>query len=101
MKPIVFCKPNRLHYRLSKIKSLPMEPSDFCKRWITRVRPGERGWRAECCRELAKATGLSIRTIEGWGSDFSGRPEIIVTLLRKEDLLRQIARLSGSDNLEE
>ena len=48
---------------------------------------------AEQATQLAQATGLSERTVEGWGKDFAKRPEYVLNILRKEDIINQIRQL--------
>ena len=88
--------------RLDELRGKPLEPADFCARWITSIDPNDRGYYSACVRELAKATGLSERTVNGWGADFAKRPKYIIILLRKEDLIRQMRLLLDKfDQLEE
>ena len=61
--------------------------------------PGERGYYKACARLLAEVTGLSVRTVEGWGTDFSNRPESVIVTLKKEDILLQIRELVNSEDL--
>lgn len=61
--------------------------------------PGERGYYKACVALLAKVTGLSGRTIEGWGTDFSNRPESVTVTLRKENTLLEIRELINSEDL--
>ncbi|MEB3828861.1 hypothetical protein [Phormidium sp. CCY1219] len=67
-----------------------MEPSEFCQRWIVDPAPGEWGYRQACTKLLAEATGLSERSIENWGKDFSNRPDYILLILQKDNALREI-----------
>ncbi|BDA76315.1 hypothetical protein CAL7716_104810 (plasmid) [Calothrix sp. PCC 7716] len=76
-----------------------MEPLDFCRKWIKSPLPGERGYYKVCVKLLAKATGLSERTVEGWGSDFSNRPDYVLTTLKKEDIILQIRELVKRSDL--
>jgi hypothetical protein len=76
-----------------------MEPSEFCKKWVTSPKPGEWGYYKACVTELAKTTGLSPRTIESWGPEFKGRPESVLVTLRKEDIIRQIRKLVEPEDL--
>ena len=79
-----------------------MEPLEYCDRWVekyTNIAPGERGYRAACIRELAKATGLKERSIDNnWGEDFKKRPEWVLTGLRNADLVNQAREIFRSDN---
>lgn len=94
-------KRRRQHHRIDELKAIPLEPIDFCKKWLD-FPPEERGFYTRCVRELARVTGLTERAIHGWGPEFRGRPEYILKLLRKEDLLRQIRDLvQGMDELSE
>lgn len=77
------------HHRIDELRDLPLEPSEYCRKWVEGD-PEERGYYKQCVSALAKVTGLSRRTIEGWGSDFSGRPEYVLRHLRREDILNQI-----------
>ena len=80
-----------MHYLIKSIKDeVTLEPSEFCDRWVRSARPGDRGYRAECIKLLAQATGLSERTIENWGKDFQDRPDYVLTTLRKDSALRAI-----------
>lgn len=76
--------------QLDAIAEMPLEPQEFCRRWVNKPAPGERGYRAACIRELARACGISERTVDGWGPNFERRPEHILVLLRTVDLLRQM-----------
>ncbi|MFB2920344.1 MULTISPECIES: hypothetical protein [Aerosakkonema] len=76
-----------------------MEPAEFCLKWVKNIKPGERGYYKACVKVLSKVTGLSERTIEGWGPDFSGRPDSVAVTLRKEDILNQIRQLVKPDDL--
>lgn len=76
-----------------------MEPLEFCRKWLKAPTPGERGYYKVCVKLLAKATGLSVRTVEGWGPDFSSRPEYVLTTLKKEDTILQIRELVKKSEL--
>jgi len=76
-----------------------MEPKDFCEKWIKTKQPGEWGYYKACVQEIAVATGLSPRTVESWGPDFSGRPDSVLVTLKKEDTIRQIRELVKPDDL--
>jgi len=70
-----------------------MEPIEYCRRWVTRIQPGERGYRAECVRALEKATfGVyKFDTIDrNWGGEFERRPEAALELLRVANMLNEI-----------
>lgn len=70
-----------------------MEPNEYCRRWVTRIQPGERGYRAECIRALEKATfGVyKFDTIDrNWGSEFERRPDAALELLRVANMLNEI-----------
>lgn len=79
---------------LSVVDELPlMEPTEYCRRWVKRLQPGERGYRAECIRALEKATfGVyKFETIDrNWGKDFERRPEAVIELLRVANMLNEI-----------
>ncbi|BAU16130.1 unknown protein (plasmid) [Leptolyngbya sp. NIES-3755] len=60
--------------------------------------PEERGFYTASVSALAEATGLSKRTIEGWGRDFAGRPDYVLNILAKENLLNQIRELNPPPN---
>lgn len=70
---------------------LPMEPSEYCRRWV-RSGPGK-GYRKVCINALAEATGLSPKTIKDWGPNFTKRPRYVLRLLRQADLINQFKRL--------
>lgn len=76
--------------RLEEIAGTPLEPAEFCHRWVVSPAAGERGYQAACIRELASVCGLSRRTVKAWGADFQKRPSNIPTMLRVVDMLRQI-----------
>lgn len=82
------------YYRFERLKRKPLEPLDFCNRWIPKlynVQPDERGYKAACIRELEKITGTQYTTIErNWGADFSNRPEWVPRILKREHLLNLI-----------
>jgi hypothetical protein len=80
------------HHRVDEIRVLPLEPSEFCRRWVN-MPPDERGYYKACVKALAQATGLSARTVEGWGKDFAKRPDYVLNILRKEDIINQIRQL--------
>ena len=76
------------------VNGLPlMEPLEYCRRWVTTVEPGERGYRAECIRALEKAT-FSVYKFEtinrNWGAEFERRPESALELLRVANLLNEL-----------
>lgn len=77
-----------------------MEPLEFCRQYVN-LPPEARGFYTACCRELAEATGLSIRSIQNWGSDFSRRPKYVLSILHKEDVIRKIKRLVSAENLDQ
>ncbi len=76
--------------RLEEIAGTPLEPMEFCQRWVKSPTSGERGYHAACVRELAKACGISELTVKGWGQNFQKYPSHIPTMLRTVDLLRQM-----------
>lgn len=92
----------RRNRRLNELLEKPLEPKEFCARWVRSVAPEDRGYYSACVRELARVTEYSERTIQGWGPDFAKRPKIVVILLRKEDLIRQMReKLNEFDDLHE
>ena len=95
----MFRQISKVHHIINAFRERPLEPSDFCQKWIKSAAPGERGYYKACVKALAQATGLSERTIQGWGSDFNGRPDSVLVTLRKEDILNQIRDLVKPDNL--
>ncbi|RUT03877.1 hypothetical protein DSM106972_047910 [Dulcicalothrix desertica PCC 7102] len=62
-----------------------MEPEEYCRKWVPIYqdkKPGERGYRAACIRELARVSGVKGTTIDiNWGSDFSERPSYLPKML--------------------
>lgn len=76
--------------QLDAIAETPLEPQEFCRRWVKKPAPGERGYQAACIRELARVCGVCERTVERWGPRFERRPEHVLVLLRMADLLRQV-----------
>ena len=94
------CSPSQSNqYRLRYLRSLPLEPMEYCRRWV-RADPAK-GYRKVCINALAEAIGLSTRTIGNWGASFERRPRYTLYVLRQADLLNQIAELerSGQVNL--
>lgn len=85
------CRRKR-HHRIDEIRVLPLEPIEFCQRWVDRP-ADERGYYTACVKALAQATGLSERTVQGWGKDFAKRPDYVLHILRKEDIINQIRKL--------
>ena len=90
---------SKVHHMIDVLKKRPLEPSDFCQKWVKSIAPGERGYYKACVKAIAEATGLSERTIEGWGSDFKGRPDSVLVTLKKEDTINQIRVLVKVDDL--
>ena len=82
-------EPDCVTSRLDELKVKPLEPLEFCRRWV-KVPEEDRGWYKACVSALTEATGVSPRSIERWKKDFSKRPDYICTILRKEDLLNQV-----------
>jgi hypothetical protein len=88
--------------RFNAIKKTPLEPQEFCRRWIQSPAPDEYGYYSACVRELAKVCEISERTVQGWGKNFSKRPVYVLAMLRKEDLICQMRRLFDQfDQIEE
>lgn len=84
-------------HRLDQLLHLPLEPADYCQRWVS-AEPGK-GYLKVCINTLAEATGLSPGTIKNWGPDFRRRPQYVLRLLRQADLLNQIKGLQQAGNL--
>lgn len=76
--------------QIAQLAETPLEPLEFCQRWVKCPAPGERGYQAACVRELARACGISKLTVKGWGQNFQKRPSQIPNMLRVVDMLRQI-----------
>ncbi|AFZ11507.1 hypothetical protein Cri9333_0557 [Crinalium epipsammum PCC 9333] len=95
----VFHYLSKVHHMIDALKKRQLEPSDFCRKWIKSIAPDERGYYKACVKAIAEATGLSERTIEGWGPDFKGRPDSVLVTLSKEDTINQIRVLVKVDNL--
>lgn len=77
--------------RIQRISQLPLEPIDYCQRWVQQN--PVKGYRKSCINALARATGLSPQTIKDWGKNFTRRPQYIPYLLRQVDLLNQFKQL--------
>ncbi|MGG6295210.1 hypothetical protein ACQ4M4_12540 [Leptolyngbya sp. AN02str] len=84
-------------HRLDQLRYLPMEPTDYCERWVTAE--SGKGYLKVCINVLAEATGLSPGTIKNWGTDFHRRPQYVLRLLRQADLLNQIKALEQAGHL--
>jgi hypothetical protein len=82
---------NRNGQRLERISQLPLEPINYCRRWV-KQNPAK-GYRKSCINALARATGLSPNTIKDWGKNYTKRPQYIPYLLRQVDLLNQFKQL--------
>lgn len=82
-------EPDCVTSRLDELKVKPLEPLEFCRRWV-KVPEDSKEWHRACVAALAEAANVSPRSIERWKRDFSNRPDYICTILRKEDLLNQI-----------
>lgn len=80
---MVYCARRSL---MDVIRETPlMEPMEYCRLYVTRLEPGERGYRAECARVLSQATFdfYSFQTIDrNWGANFEKRPDSAIRLLR-------------------
>ena len=85
-------KPQTNEYRIDALSDLPLEPLEYCQRWVE-MPPDERGYRKACVASLAEATGLSERTIGNWGQNFERRPNYVVHILRMADMLNQIRKI--------
>ncbi len=86
--PLLAQRPKVGHSRIAHLQSKPVEPLEYCKRWI--ADPTEHGNRQVCEEELARLTGLSQSTIRNWGKAFEKRPDYVVVTLGHCDLLRRI-----------
>ncbi|WP_066425705.1 hypothetical protein [Anabaena sp. 4-3] len=84
--------PQSNEYRIDALSDLPLEPLEYCQRWVE-MPPDERGYRKACIAALAEATGLSERTIGNWGQNFERRPNYVVHILRMADMLNQIRKI--------
>ncbi len=71
------------------LQKIPLEPQEYCDRWVSAPK-NERGYYKACVAELARATALSRRTIEGWGPNFEKCPDSAKVTLRYKDMLNQI-----------
>jgi hypothetical protein len=94
-----FLLPSALKKQYERIEALrkkPMEPREYCRRWVPkfyRISPDERGYRKACIKELAKVTTLEEGTINNWGSQFEGRPDYVLVMLRMADMINQIREI--------
>lgn len=84
-------------HRLYQLRQLPLEPIEYCRRWVP-AEPGK-GYLKVAINALAEATGLSPGTIKNWGPDFRRRPHYALRLLRQADLLNQIQELDEAGEL--
>lgn len=84
--------PPRAEYRIDALSEKPLEPMEYCKKWVD-MSPNDRGYRKACIAALAEATGLSPRTIGNWGSNFEKRPNYAAHILRMADMLNQIKKI--------
>ncbi|EAW36772.1 hypothetical protein [Lyngbya sp. PCC 8106] len=85
-------QPLKAQYRIDALTRLPLEPLEYCQRWVE-LSPEERGYRKACVESLAAATGLSPRTIENWGKNFEKRPDHVTHTLRLADMLNQVRKI--------
>lgn len=69
-----------------------MEPSEFCRKWVTSLKPDNWGYRQACIKVLTEATGLSESTINSWGKNFERRPDHILHILDKDDIIRRFEK---------
>lgn len=83
--------PLTTQYRIDALCGIGLEPLEYCRKWVE-MPPEEWGYRKACTAVLAKATGLSERTINDWGPSFERRPEHILHVLRMADMLNQIRK---------
>ncbi|BAT55386.1 unknown protein [Nostoc sp. NIES-3756] len=91
-KRLIDNNPQTNEYRIDALSDLPLEPLEYCQRWVE-MSPDERGYRKACIAALAEATGLSERTIGNWGQNFERRPNYVVHILRMADMLNQIRKI--------
>jgi len=84
--------PQTPQYRIDALSNLPVEPLEYCRRWVN-MSPDERGYRKACVASLAEATGLSERTIGNWGANFEKRPNYVAHILRMADMLNQVRKI--------
>ncbi len=74
-----------------------MEPQEYCRKWVPIYqgkKPGERGYRAACVRELAKISGVKESTIDiNWGSDFAQRPGYLPRMLTLADVINSVKQI--------
>lgn len=86
------------HKRIDEIRSKPLEPLDYCQKWVPKYygkQPGDWGYKAACIRELMRVTQKSQKAIEAWGAEFSGRPEDVLVILRQADIINQVRELTA------
>lgn len=70
-----------------------MEPWDYCQRWVKHIKYGEHGYRAECVRELVRATNgqYKFETINRtWGARFEKRPESVSKMLLTQHIFKTL-----------
>jgi AcrR family transcriptional regulator len=89
--------PSQSEHRLSQLRQLPLEPVEYCQRWVAAA-PGK-GYLKVAINALAEATGLSPGTIRNWEPDFRRRPQYALRLLRQADLLNQIQQLDQAGEI--
>lgn len=73
-----------------------VDPLEYCHKWVPvlyNIRPGERGWKATCNREIARVTKAAISTIKNWGTDFEKHPDYVQVILSQADLINSQADL--------
>lgn len=92
LNPDIDRKLQEAHHRIDALRNTPLEPLDYCQRWVE-MSPDDRGYRKACVEALAEATGLSPRTINNWGKHFEKRPDYALHALRMADLLNQIRKI--------
>ncbi len=83
--------PHRNQHRIDILRQLPLEPMEYCRRWVSRE-PG-RNYRKACINAIAQVTGTSPKTVKDWGTDFRRRPKYVTRILRQADLLNQFKYL--------
>lgn len=79
------------------VRSLSLEPEEYCAKWVPVYqgkKPGERGYRAACIRELAKISGVKESTIDiNWGANFEKRPQYLPRMLKLADIINQLKQI--------
>lgn len=93
MKRSVVPDRDSAHHRVDALREIPLEPLEYCRKYVKDAEPGERGYRKACIQVLAEALPLSDTTINSWGANFEKRPEYVLFILRQSDIINQIKAL--------